>query len=372
MNVLSSDHSISTSVASPFFGLDTAAGLLGVQGRQILLNKEYLIYGEDYTGFGSQSSSKGQVLVLIEPDQIRTALRDRVDGEASLKLMRRGQTVLETGEAWDRVFSIPSAEDRTVAYEISLPGTKLASLLPVSAWIPLAVMIGASLFFLLLIYRNSLRYYRPIENIHQLVDSPSEGRTQAAEEKKSDEFDAIMQGISSLIGERNGYRERMVTITPYARQGMLQAAMRGAGHTGTLVDFFFYDSVTTHDSSLSMAVFSLLANEIGETQTAYDYFMSSARLDLDDMHHNTKDGLHMANMAGTWTGLAEGFGGMRCRGGELSFAPVLPPKWQGYRFRVFYRGRCVEACMGPGGPEYRLVSGEPITIRSFGQELELR
>ena len=224
---------------SPFFGLDTAAGLLGVQGRQILLNKEYLIYGEDYTGFGSQSSSKGQVLVLIEPDQIRTALRDRVDGEASLKLTRRGQTVLETGEARDRVFSIPSAEDRTMVYEISLPGAKLASLLPVSAWIPLAVMIGASLFFLLLIYRNSLRYYRPIENIHQLVDSPSEGRTQAAEEKKSDEFDAIMQGISSLIGERNGYRERMVTITPYARQGMLQAAMRGAGHTGTLVEEHF-------------------------------------------------------------------------------------------------------------------------------------
>ena len=224
---------------SPFFGMDTAAGLLGVQGRQILLNKEYLIYGEDYTGFGSQSSPKGQVLVLIEPDQIRSALRDRVDGEAALKITRRGQTVLETGETRDRVFSILSAEDRTVVYEISLPGAKLASLLPVSAWIPLAVMIGAGLFFLLLIYRNSLRYYRPIENIHQLVDRPPEERTQGAEEKKSDEFDAIMQGISSLIGERNGYRERMVTITPYARQGMLQAAMRGAGHTGTLVEEHF-------------------------------------------------------------------------------------------------------------------------------------
>lgn len=221
---------------SPFFGLDTAAGLLGVQGHQILLNKEYLIYGEDYTGFGSQSSPKGQVLVLIEPDQIRTALRDRVDGEASLKLLRRGQTVLEIGEARDRVLSIPSEEDRTVVCEISLPGARLASLLPVSAWIPLAVMIAAGLFFLVLIYRNSLRYYRPIESIHRLVDIPAEGKEEAPEERKSDEFDAIVQGISSLIGERNGYRERMVTITPYARQGMLQAAMRGAGHPGTLVE----------------------------------------------------------------------------------------------------------------------------------------
>lgn len=137
-------------------------------------------------------------------------------------------------------------------------------------------------------------------------------------------------------------------------------------------NFFFYDSVTTHDSSLSMAVFSLLANEIGEVGTAYDYFMSSARLDLDDMHHNTKDGLHMANMAGTWTGLTRGFGGMRCRDGKLSFAPVLPPKWQGYRFRVLYRGRCVEVSMGAEGPSYRLVSGAPITVSSCGKDIELQ
>ena len=160
------------------------------------------------------------------------------------------------------------------------------------------------------------------------------------------------------------------------KQADLILAMTQYGERWSLEEkkknFFFYDSVTTHDSSLSMAVFSLLANEIGEIQTAYDYFMSSARLDLDDMHHNTKDGLHMANMAGTWTGLVKGFGGMRCRGGVLSFAPVLPPQWQGYRFRVSVRGSCVELTMGAGGPRYRLVSGPAITIRSYGRELALK
>ena len=160
------------------------------------------------------------------------------------------------------------------------------------------------------------------------------------------------------------------------KQADLILAMTQYGERWTLEEkrknFFFYDSVTTHDSSLSMAVFSLLANEIGEVGTAYDYFMSSARLDLDDMHHNTKDGLHMANMAGTWTGLTRGFGGMRCRDGKLSFAPVLPPKWQGYRFRVLYRGRCVEVSMGAEGPSYRLVSGAPITVSSCGKDIELQ
>ena len=159
------------------------------------------------------------------------------------------------------------------------------------------------------------------------------------------------------------------------KQADLILAMTRYGERWTMEEkrknFFFYDSVTTHDSSLSMAVFSLLANEIGETATAYDYFMSSARLDLDDMHHNTKDGLHMANMAGTWTGLVMGFGGMRLREGKLSFAPVLPPQWQGYRFRVTVRGSCVEVCMRAGGPEYRLVSGDGVTITSYGKEIAL-
>ena len=137
-------------------------------------------------------------------------------------------------------------------------------------------------------------------------------------------------------------------------------------------NFFFYDAVTTHDSSLSTAVFSILANEIGETDKAYAYFMSSARLDLDNTHRNTKDGLHMANMAGTWMGLAQGFGGMRIRQGRLSFAPALPQQWQGYRFRVLFRGSCVELSMRAEGPRYRLVSGPPLTILSYGEALELR
>lgn len=137
-------------------------------------------------------------------------------------------------------------------------------------------------------------------------------------------------------------------------------------------NFRFYDSVTTHDSSLSMAVFSILANEIGDVDTGYRYFMSSARLDLDDMHHNTKDGLHMANMAGTWTGLVRGFGGLRCRGGRLCFAPVCPPQWEGYRFRVGWRGRTVEVSVSASGAEYRLLRGEPLTIEASGREIELK
>ena len=160
------------------------------------------------------------------------------------------------------------------------------------------------------------------------------------------------------------------------KQADLILAMTQYGERWTMEEkkknFAFYDSVTTHDSSLSMAVFSILANEIGEIQTGYDYFMSSARLDLDDMHHNTKDGLHMANMAGTWTGLVRGFGGMRAAKGELRFAPVCPSQWQGYSFSVGYRGRNIRVSVNRDGAEYKLLSGEPLTIYSYGKPVHLQ
>ena len=159
------------------------------------------------------------------------------------------------------------------------------------------------------------------------------------------------------------------------KQADLILAMTQYGERWTLEEkrrnFAFYDSVTTHDSSLSMAVFSILANEIGEVQTGYDYFMSSARLDLDDMHRNTKDGLHMANMAGTWTGLVRGFGGMRVKDGVLRFAPVCPPQWEGYSFCVGYRGRTVRVTVDRDGARYTLLHGEPITIQSFDEAVQL-
>ncbi|MET0982288.1 MAG: glycoside hydrolase family 65 protein, partial [Telluria sp.] len=76
-------------------------------------------------------------------------------------------------------------------------------------------------------------------------------------------------------------------------------------------DFDYYEAVTTHDSSLSSCIFSIIASEVGYHDKVYDYFMETARLDLDDTHGNTHYGVHTAAMAGTWMGVAYGFGGMR-------------------------------------------------------------
>jgi len=133
--------------------------------------------------------------------------------------------------------------------------------------------------------------------------------------------------------------------------------------------FDFYDRVTTHDSSLSHAAFSALASRIGRMDKAYAYFRDTAVLDLEDTHGNTADGLHLANMAGSWFCLAAGFGGLDTDGDTLALDPVLPRQLQGYAFRVNWRGTVVEVRADADGVRCRRVSGPQITLQAGGQQI---
>ncbi len=136
-------------------------------------------------------------------------------------------------------------------------------------------------------------------------------------------------------------------------------------------DFDFYERVTTHDSSLSSCIFSIVASEVGYRDKAYAYFMETARLDLDNTHANTQTGVHTAAMAGTWLGVAYGFGGMRLDEDGLRFAPALPDKWTGYRFKVHVRGALLEVAVDAAGAEYRLLEGGRLALAHRGRAVEL-
>ncbi|MGJ7914772.1 glycoside hydrolase family 65 protein [Massilia sp. LXY-6] len=137
-------------------------------------------------------------------------------------------------------------------------------------------------------------------------------------------------------------------------------------------DFDFYERVTTHDSSLSSCIFSIVASEVGYHDKAYAYFMETARLDLDNTHGNTEYGVHTAAMAGTWLGVAYGFAGMRIDAAGLRFAPVLPEKWRGYRFKAQVHGALLEVDVASGGiVVYRLLQGSELSLSHRGRRLTL-
>jgi alpha,alpha-trehalose phosphorylase len=136
-------------------------------------------------------------------------------------------------------------------------------------------------------------------------------------------------------------------------------------------DFDYYEAVTTHDSSLSSCIFSIIASEVGYHDKAYDYFMETARLDLDDTHGNTHYGVHTASMAGTWMGVAYGFAGMRVIDGALRFAPALPKQWQHYQFKIHIRGALLQVRVDSTQVEYTLLQGEALGFAHRGQRIEL-
>ncbi len=103
-------------------------------------------------------------------------------------------------------------------------------------------------------------------------------------------------------------------------------------------NFEFYEPRTVHESSLSPCVHAVLASKLGMKAKAYEMYLRTSRLDLDDYNNDTEDGLHITSMAGTWMAIVQGFGGMRIKEGKLSLDPYIPEHWQSYAFKILFRG----------------------------------
>ncbi len=134
-------------------------------------------------------------------------------------------------------------------------------------------------------------------------------------------------------------------------------------------NFAYYEPLTVRDSSLSACTQAVVAAEVGHLELAYDYFAEAALMDLDDLEHNTRDGIHIASVAGTWIAAVAGFGGMRDHGGRLSFRPRLPSALSLLHFRLIYRGRSLSVEIEPELAVYRLVEGEPLELWHHGERV---
>jgi alpha,alpha-trehalose phosphorylase len=137
-------------------------------------------------------------------------------------------------------------------------------------------------------------------------------------------------------------------------------------------NFYFYDPLTTGDSSLSSCVEAIIAGEIGDMDKAIRYGMAALLMDLADVGGNVKDGCHIASMGGTWMVLTYGFGGMRDNDGTLSFWPSRAPEENAIlRFPVTYRGQRLQIEIGLERVEYALREGECLVIRHETEEVQL-
>ena len=132
-------------------------------------------------------------------------------------------------------------------------------------------------------------------------------------------------------------------------------------------NFSYYEALTVRDSSLSGITQAVLAAELGHLDLAYDYLAEVSQMDLYDLAHNTRNGLHMASLAGAWTVLVAGFGGLRARAGRPAFAPRVPNGISRLAFNLWYRRRNLCVTATPGEALYELKEGDPLDFRHYGQ-----
>ncbi|MEV0939500.1 glycoside hydrolase family 65 protein [Micromonospora wenchangensis] len=156
------------------------------------------------------------------------------------------------------------------------------------------------------------------------------------------------------------YRKQVV------KQADLVLAMHWRGDAFTepqkLRNFLYYERRTVRDSSLSACTQAVLAAEVGHPELAHSYLREAALMDLHDLNENTRDGVHMASLAGAWIALVAGFGGLRDHDGELSFAPRLSSRLSRLEFSLQWRGMRLRVDVRPHQTTYSLRNGGPDTV----------
>ena len=136
-------------------------------------------------------------------------------------------------------------------------------------------------------------------------------------------------------------------------------------------NFNFYEPRTVHESSLSPCVHSILAAKIGDNKRAYEFYLQTARLDLDDYNNEVHEGCHITSMAGTWMSFVKGFGGMRIKNDKPYFAPNIPKEWESYAFKVNFRGVSLEINVNKDETVIENLSDKAIDLAVFDKDYSI-
>lgn len=133
----------------------------------------------------------------------------------------------------------------------------------------------------------------------------------------------------------------------------------------------FYEPLTVHESSLSPCVHSILACRLDRIEKAYQLYLRTSRLDLDDYNKEVEEGCHITSMAGTWMSIVEGFGGFRVKKGKPHFTPKIPKNWNSYSYKLNYRGDIIKVKTQKDKTEIYLEGNDELRITLNGEKTTL-
>ncbi|GEK91091.1 glycoside hydrolase family 65 protein [Alkalibacterium kapii] len=192
-------------------------------------------------------------------------------------------------------------------------------------------------------------------------------------------LDKDLRPVKSLSPEERPINQNWswdkILRSPFIKQADVLQGLYFLNHEFSLSEkennFDFYEPMTVHESSLSPLVHSILASELGKKEKAFEMYERTARLDLDNYNNDTEDGLHTTSMSGGWLSIVHGFAGMRTLTGDLSFSPYCPEQWNGYEFKLNYRGRLIKVTVDKETVAFNLQEGDSLNFNLYGKEVLL-
>ncbi len=114
----------------------------------------------------------------------------------------------------------------------------------------------------------------------------------------------------------------------------------------------YYEPRTEHGSSLSACAYAMVATEFGDLDSAYRYFLKTAKIDLEAKYKVYVGtifigGSHPAANGGAWMTAVFGFGGVHADETRIVINPRLPAKWQRLEFNLEHRGERFRLSLTP-------------------------
>jgi maltose phosphorylase len=119
-------------------------------------------------------------------------------------------------------------------------------------------------------------------------------------------------------------------------------------------------------------VHSILASALDREEKAYEMYLRTGRLDLDNYNNDTEDGLHITSMAGAWLAIVKGFAGLRIRNGELFLRPRLPRQWAALTFHIYFRKNILSIGLRPEETIVHNVLGGPVSVNIEDVAIQLQ
>ena len=130
----------------------------------------------------------------------------------------------------------------------------------------------------------------------------------------------------------------------------------------------YYEPITTHDSSLSRCIYSIMAFRLGRHQKGTEFLKEVIETDYENSHKNTEHGLHVANLGGSYLGLIYGVAGLRIHDSHVSLRPIRTTEFSDYEFSFYYHGVLVKVSIGE---KIIIHSTGKVTIKLFNQLIEV-